>query len=140
MGLLRNVVFGSVLLIASSAWAQSPPPPGAKVFFANIQNGAVVTSPFLVQFGAEGVKITRAGINIPGTGHHHLLINAELTAEDKGYSIPQDAHHLHFGGGQTEVELNLDPGTYTLMMVLGDGDHVPFEPMVTSDKITITVK
>jgi hypothetical protein len=38
------------------------------------------------------------------------------------------------------VELNLDPGTYTLMMVLGDGDHVPFDPMITSDKITITVE
>jgi hypothetical protein len=25
-------------------------------------------------------------------------------------------------------------------MVLGDGDHVPFDPMVTSDKITITVE
>jgi len=26
------------------------------------------------------------------------------------------------------------------MMVLGDGDHVPFDPMITSDKITITVE
>ena len=140
MRLLCSVLVGAIVLLAPSVWAQSPPPPGAQVFFANLQDGAVVKSPFLVKFGAEGVKITRAGINIPGTGHHHLLINTELTAEDKGYSIPQDERHRNAGGGQTEVELNLDPGTYTLMMVLGDGDHVPFEPMITSDKITITVE
>lgn len=140
MRLLCGVLVGAIMVLASNAWAQSPPPPGAQVFFANLQDGATVKSPFLVKFGAQGVKITRAGINIPGTGHHHLLINTELTADDKGFSIPEDTRHLHFGGGQTEVELNLDPGTYTLMMVLGDGDHVPFDPMVTSDKITITVE
>lgn len=130
----------ALLVGGQPGWAQTPLPEGARVFFRNLADGDVVKSPFLVQFGAEGVKVTRAGISLPGTGHHHLLINAELTAADRGFAIPDDAKHRHFASGQTEVELTLEPGTYTLMLVFGDGDHVPHDPMLTSDKITITVE
>ncbi|MBO6835321.1 MAG: DUF4399 domain-containing protein [Alphaproteobacteria bacterium] len=120
--------------------ASQPPPPGARVFFANLKDGDTVKSPFVVQFGAEGVKVVKAGITLPGTGHHHLLIDRELTDDDKGFSIPADDNHLHFGGAQTEVELSLPPGQYTLQLVFGDGDHVPYDPMLTSERITITVE
>lgn len=116
------------------------PPEGSRVFFVDLKDGDTVESPFLVRFGAEGVKIMKAGITIPGTGHHHLLIDAELTDEDHGFAIPEDDNHRHFGAGQTQVELTLPPGTYTLQLVFGDGDHVPHDPMLTSDRITITVK
>ena len=57
-----------------------------------------------------------------------------------GKPIPADDHYRHFGGGQTEAVIDLAPGTHTLQLVLGDHLHVPFEPMVVSEKITITVE
>jgi hypothetical protein len=57
-----------------------------------------------------------------------------------GKPLPSDANHRHFGGGQTEVTLNLPKGQHTLQLVLGDMNHVPFNPPVISEKIAITVK
>ena len=54
--------------------------------------------------------------------------------------IPNNAQHLHFGGGQTETVLDLPPGKHTLQLLLGDANHVPFNPPVMSKKITVTVK
>lgn len=56
------------------------------------------------------------------------------------YGLPADDNHKHFGGGQTETMLELAPGEHTLQLVLGDMNHVPFDPPVASDVITITVE
>jgi hypothetical protein len=53
---------------------------------------------------------------------------------------PSDDNHRHFGGGQTEVTLELPAGTHTLQLVLGDLNHVPHDPPVTSEVITVTVE
>jgi Domain of unknown function (DUF4399) len=53
--------------------------------------------------------------------------------------IPNDENHLHFGGGQTEVELTLPPGPHTQQLLLGDADHIPHTPPVYSDKIHVMV-
>jgi len=132
-------VFLTVLSV-SVAQARSPAPDGARVFFANIADGDTVSSPFTVQFGSEGIQIAPADIMIPGTGHHHLYINAELSELDIQYSIPSDDTHIHYGAGQTEAEIWLAPGTHTLQLVMGDGNHVPHDPPIVSEIITITVE
>ena len=43
-------------------------------------------------------------------------------------------------GIQSNVLIELPPGTHTLQMLIGDADHVPHDPPVTSPKITITVR
>ena len=48
-----------------------------KVYFINLQDGDEVKSPFLVQFGLSGKGVAPAGIDVPNTGHHHLLINVD---------------------------------------------------------------
>lgn len=130
---------GAISLTSTATLAQSAPPPGARVFIVEPANGATVTSPVKVVFGAEGVKIMRSGLSLPGAGHHHLFVNIALDDSYKGWAIPNDNKHKHFSGGQTETELYLSPGTHTLQLVLGDGDHVPHDPPVASDIITITV-
>ena len=35
--------------------------------------------------------------------------------------------------------IELPPGKHTLQLLMGDGNHVPFDPPVMSKKITITV-
>jgi hypothetical protein len=36
--------------------------------------------------------------------------------------------------------VELAPGTHTLQLVLGDWSHIPHDPPVMSQKITITMK
>ncbi|HEV7982647.1 MAG TPA: DUF4399 domain-containing protein [Xanthobacteraceae bacterium] len=120
--------------------AETPAPAGASVYFINLKDGETVTSPFKVQFGLSGMGIAPAGVERERTGHHHLLIDTQLSADDAKAAIPMDAKHMHFGGGQTETNLTLPPGPHTLQLVLGDWSHIPFAPPIVSPVIKITVK
>src|SRR5262245_14255913 len=71
------------------------------------------------------------------TGHHHLLIDTGLPPLDK--PIPSDFNNIHFGKGQTEVELSLTPGPHTLQLLLGDHNHIPHDPPVMSEVIHVNV-
>ncbi|MFK7866640.1 MAG: DUF4399 domain-containing protein [Alphaproteobacteria bacterium] len=132
--------------IAQSAMAQSPAPPNAAVYFVNIEDGQTVQSPFKVVFGLTGMGVAPAGTDKANTGHHHLLINrAQLGMGEMGDyelegALPADENHVHFGAGQTETMLDLPAGTHTLQMVLGDMNHIPHSPPVTSNVISITVE
>jgi len=93
-----------------------------------------------VQFGLSGMGIAPAGVEKPNTGHHHLLIDTKLTAEQIKEAIPADDTHKHFGGGQTEAMVTLPKGTHTMQLVLADWTHIPHVPPVMSEPITITVR
>jgi Domain of unknown function (DUF4399) len=106
------------------------------VYFMEPANGSTVTSPFKVKFGVKGMDIKPAGEQIKGTGHHHLLIN--LDSKPEGEIIPFDEKHMHFGKGQTETEVKLAPGNYTLTMQFADGFHLSYgKPMSASIKVTV---
>lgn len=109
-----------------------------ELYFVTPTNGATVTSPVHVVFGLRGMGVAPAGVNRANTGHHHLVIDAPLPPAGK--PIPSSDNYQHFGGGQTEAYIELPPGEHTLQLVLGDHMHVPFEPMVVSEKIRITVE
>ena len=127
--------------MASAETSQSHWPQNAKVFFVAPQDGATVSSPVKVAMGVEGVEIAPAGTDKPATGHHHILIDADLPKGEQAKSpLPMDEHVKHFGKGQTETELTLAPGKHTLQLVVGDGNHIPYDPALASGKIAITVK
>ncbi len=141
--MLRSLMFSALaVMAASSAMAgEIPAPAGAKVYFLNLKDGATVSSPVLVQFGLAGMGVAPAGIEKANTGHHHLLIDAAAPkGEELAYPLPADDHHKHFGGGQTETSITLAKGKHTLQLVLGDQNHVPHNPPVMSQPITITVE
>lgn len=126
-------------LLVGPALARTPAPEGAEVYIISPGDGEIVTSPVTVRFGLEGMGVAPAGIDVPDTGHHHLLIDVPGgPVLDK--PLPADAQHKHFGGGQTQTTIELSPGTHTLQLIMGDKNHVPHEPLVISEKITITVK
>lgn len=114
-------------------------PAGADAYIIAPADGATVSRTFTVRFGLKGMGVAPSGVDKPGTGHHHLLIDVD-TLPPAGMPIPSDARHRHFGGGQTETVLTLPPGTHTLQLELGDMHHVPFDPPVVSKKITVHVK
>ena len=141
-----SLQLGMVALLTSLAvcpgWTdvtvpRSVAPAGAAVYFISPADGAVVKSPVTVRFGLAGMGVAPAGIAREETGHHHLIVDSPLP--DLALPIPSDAHHHHFGGGQTETTLELDPGTHTLQLVMGDASHLPHEPPVISEQISISV-
>jgi hypothetical protein len=116
-------------------------PAGAKVFFIEPKNGAEVSNPVKVVMGVSGIDIAPAGTDKVNSGHHHILIDTALPAgEELEHALPADDHVKHFGKGQTETSLTLSPGRHTLQLIVGDGNHVPHNPPLASEKITITVK
>lgn len=116
--------------MAASAWAQS-------VSFLEPSDGATVGSPFKVKFAVSGMEVKPAGDMEANTGHHHLLINAAPIKA--GESVPFDATHLHFGKGQTETDVTLPPGKYTLTLQFANGAHQSYGPAM-SRTINVTVK
>jgi hypothetical protein len=123
---------------SAAAFPRKPSPPGASVYFIAPSDGAVVSNPVRVVFGLAGMGVSPAGVASETAGHHHLLINADPPAFDA--PIPADDRHVHFGLGQTEAELTLPPGEHRLQLLLGDELHIPHDPPVISEPVTIQVQ
>ncbi len=130
---------GFFMMSCAAVAARTPSPQGVREYIISPKSGDVVTSPVTVVFGLKGMGVAPAGVQNENTGHHHLLIDVDVPT-DLTQPIAADEHHKHFGGGQTEVSLELTPGKHTLQLLLADFSHVPHDPVVTSEKITITVK
>jgi hypothetical protein len=131
----RTVVSATMigaLFLAGSALA-------AEVYFISPADGAVSGGEVRVQFGLRDMGVTAAGYDVPNTGHHHLLIDMK-EMPDLGLPLPKTEQLLHFGGGQTEAVIKLSPGTHTLQLVLGNHLHIPHDPPVVSEKITIEIR
>jgi hypothetical protein len=118
--------------------ARTPAPADAKVFFIDLKDGSKLPVKSVVKFGISGMEVVPAGTEKTNSGHHHLLVDAPLPPLD--HEIPSDPNHLHFGRGQTSVELTLAPGEHTLQLLLADHQHVPHDPPVMSNAIKVTVE
>lgn len=139
---ITPMVAASAILAGGLALAgETPSPPGAKVYFIDLEDGQTVSSPVTIRFGLSGMGVAPAGVDDkPKTGHHHLIINEAIEGEELNEPIPADDQHVHFGGGQTETTIELPAGTHTLQLVLADWSHIPHNPPVMSERISITVK
>lgn len=119
-------------------WQAAPPRLEAEAYFTNLKAGDRIETPYLLKFGLSG-GWGLAPIAQPGrakSGHHHLLVNRDLPLNFK-QALPFNDQYIHFGKGQMETVLTLEPGTYTLRMLLADQNHLPH--FVYSKPATITV-
>jgi len=134
----RSLLATASLLAARTSFAKTPAPKDAYLYIIWPSDGERIKGAFWCRFGLRNMGVTHAGDNFPDSGHHHLLVDVdELPAANE--PIPTDKKHLHFGKGQTEAHLELPPGPHTLQLILGDADHIPFDPPIVSKKIRITV-
>lgn len=138
---MKSCIMAFALLVGAApmGMAVEPSPPGARLYIVWPKDGTVIKGgKFWLRMGLRGMGVAPAGVKVAGTGHHHVIVDSELPPMDE--PIPNDTNHLHFGKGQTEARMELPKGRHTLQLLLGDADHVPFNPPLTSDKITIVVK
>lgn len=130
----------SVFISSANTQERSPAPEMAEAYIQSPTDGSAVSSPVTIRFGLRGIGVAPAGIERPNTGHHHLLINlADADMPSFDLPLPATDQVRHFGLGQTETLLELEPGQHTLQLVLGDHLHIPHASPVVSEKITITV-
>ena len=127
---------GSALIAA--AWQAK-----ATVEITSPTNGATVSSPVKLVLKATGVEIVPAADERPGTGHHHLFVDHDVTVVND--TIPRGVTGiLHLGRGQTEFVFDstttvLKPGSHRIIAVVADWHHSPLKPAVM-DTVTFTVK
>ncbi|SMD35321.1 protein of unknown function [Reichenbachiella faecimaris] len=120
-----------------TAIAEKPMADSAYVFFKHPADGATVPSPVYIEMGVSGMQIEPAGEVKEGFGHHHILINQANWPE--GTVIPMSDSTFHYGKGQTDATLELEPGSYTLSLQFADGVHASYgEKMAAS--VTVTVE
>ena len=137
-----SAVMIALAMLALPSLAQEPRqprPPDARLYIIWPPDGQVIRGGRLwVRMGLKNMGVAPAGVEMENTGHHHFLIDTDLPPLDE--PIPADNHHIHFGGGDTEARLlELPPGEHTLQLIMGDHNHVPHDPPLVSEKITITV-
>ena len=132
------ILLSTLAIISTAHAANTMAPEGARLYIVSPSHGEVVASPIKVVFGLSGMGVAPAGVDRDKTGHHHLLINTGLP--DLSLPVPADDKHRHFGGGQTETTIELPPGQHTLQLLLGDFAHIPHNPPIMSEQITITVQ
>ena len=107
-----------------------------QVFFKWPKDGSTVGSPVFIDMGLEGMIVEPAGKVKSGYGHHHLLINQKFWPERS--VIPTSDTTLHYGQGQTDASIELDPGTYILSLQFADGVHASYgETMSATIKINV---
>ena len=116
---------------------ETPSPEGAKAYFIDLKDGDNVKSPLLVRFGlTEQMGIAPALADWPDTGHFHLIIDSKPPHPNR----PISNRHLHLHKGQTEAIVELKQGRHTLQIVMGDYSHIPHDPPVMSEQITVKVE
>ena len=137
--IVNAVITGTVVLLMTSAvLAGTTRPKNAHLYIISPQDGEAVSGAVTVRFGLRGMGIAPATVRKPRTGHHHLLIDVTKPI-DFSKPVAMDDAHQHFGGGQTETTLTLPPGNHRLQLLFADHKHIPHEPPLFSEAITITV-
>jgi hypothetical protein len=106
----------------------------ASVAFSAPADGATLSGGVVVGMTADGITIEKAGEAHDGAGHFHVIADGGCIAS--GAAVPRDADHVHFGAGQSEGTIYLEPGPHELCLQAGDGTHVALD---ATDTVEITV-
>ena len=127
--------------VSMHPWITPSPNTTSEVYFSNLLDNAQIETPFRVTFGlAGGWGLAPISSSVNGkSGHHHLLVNRDLPL-DFSKALPFNDQYIHFGKGQMETVLSLEPGSYTLRLLLADDKHIPRFVYSKPLKITVTRK
>lgn len=107
---------------------------GASVSLDAPAAGAKIAGAVPLKMSADGLTIEAAGTAVKGHGHFHVIADAGCAAT--GATIAKDADHVHFGKGQTEGFIYLEPGTHELCLQAGDGVHAALD---ATDQVKVDV-
>ena len=124
---------------AEESEMEEAPMRAGSVSITQPMDGAEVAGPNVeVVFETQDLAIVEAGVMDPGTGHHHMFLDVDVTP--MGEVIPAGVAGVIHKGDGTSVHLleGLAPGSHRIIAVVADGMHVPLDPAVV-DTISFTV-
>lgn len=130
MRVVRHLVLAAIAAVAfygvlapADVSAQAKP----RIFFVEPKNGAAVKSPVHLKFGVENYKIAAVPDGDvktarPGIGHYHVGVGTGCLGA--GQTIVKGTPSwVHFGKGDSEIDMQLTPGKHRLALQLGDDLH-----------------
>eukprot|EP00877_Chromochloris_zofingiensis_P003429 jgi/Chrzof1/13087/Cz07g19100.t1 len=118
-------------ILASPAFADG-------VSFVTPKDASTQSSPVHLQLTVDGMTVRPAADGvIPGTGHFHVLIDEDQQYEE-GDTIPFDDTHKHYGKGQKDVDVDLQPGKHKLTLQFANALHQSYGPKYAAS-IMVTV-
>ena len=125
-----NLIYPTILFCAlanTAAFANN------SVSISEPSNGAKLSGPVKVCLTTSGVSVEPAkmGVN-KGKGHHHLLVDVSLP-KNLSKPIGKDSNHIHMGDGSKCKKLNLKAGKHTIRALFAKGNHVPYDPALTTE-------
>jgi len=94
------------------------------------REGEVFEDPDFTVILETTVPLAPAGEMTPGTGHHHLYLDADLG--DMSAPVPTvPGSIVHMGNAAAAYTFeNVSSGPHRLIAVVADGAHVPLQPLV----------
>ena len=123
----------------------APAAAGPRVYFMSPEDGGTypADTPVAFEFGMENYELGAVPENVvtvrDGVGHHHLGVNTDCLAA--GEVIPQgDDSWVHFGSGNTTIDMQLPPGEHSFVLQLGDDEHRTQAADGLCAGVTITVE
>lgn len=118
--------------------AMSDAPIGTVTIVEPANSADVMGTTVNVRLTVDGFPIVVAGDMTPGTGHHHLFLDADVTP--LGEPIPTvPGSIVHMGDASSTFTFeNVAAGQHRLIAVVADGAHVPLQPLV-ADTVVFTV-
>ena len=131
-----------VLASAQAKKAATTRAAAKRVFFIEPKNGATVTSPVHLKFGASGIEIAAVPPGDvtktrPGVGHYHVGIDESCLPPGKTI-VKGTPSWVHFGDGKSEFDTQLSPGKHKLALQIGDDLHNTMPGFCST--ISVTVK
>ena len=125
-----NLIFLTILFYALANTAAFA---GNSISISEPSNGTKTSGPVKVCLETSGVKVEPAKMGVhEGKGHHHLLVDVGLP-KNLSKPIGKDASHIHMGDGSKCKKLNLPAGKHTIRALFAKGNHVPYDPALTTE-------
>jgi len=110
--------------------AMSGEPIGTVTITDPSSSADIMGNSLTVHLTVSGFPIVQAGDMTPGTGHHHLFLDADVTSPNEPIpTVPGSIVHMGNGASEYTFE-NVPAGQHRLIAVVADGAHVPLRPWV----------
>ena len=136
------VLFASLVAVGASASRQVSAQGKPRIFFVEPKNNATVKSPVHLKFGIENYKIAAVPEGDvktarPGVGHYHVGVDQDCLKP--GATIVKGTPQwVHFGKGDSDIDMQLTPGKHKLALQLGDDLHNTVPGLCATITVNVT--
>jgi len=136
------VLFASLVAVGAYGSRQVSAQGKPRIFFIEPKNNATVKSPVHLKFGIENYKIAAVPEGDvktarPGVGHFHVGVDQYCLKP--GMTIVKGTPQwVHFGKGDSEIDMQLTPGKHKLSLQLGDDLHNTVPGLCSTITVNVT--